>query len=68
MYVCMYVHTRSYRDNPSMGDPNTLMEELLEMRNKIRISEVEMVMKRAKVSERGLQKVHVHVGTYMYVL
>ena len=39
----------SYRDNPTLGDPNTLIEELLEMRNKIRVKEAELVMIRAKV-------------------
>ena len=39
----------SYRDNPMLGDPNTLIEELLEMRNKIRVKEAELVMVRAKV-------------------
>ena len=63
MYMmCMYMHvytrvhvhvhhafTCSYRDNPTLGDPNTLIEELLEMRNKIRVKEAELVMIRAKV-------------------
>ncbi len=40
----------SYRDNPALGDPNSLIEELLEMRNKIRIKEVELIVIRGKVS------------------
>jgi hypothetical protein len=40
----------SYRDNPTLGDPNTLIEELLEMRNKIRVKEAELVMIRAKLN------------------
>jgi hypothetical protein len=40
----------SYRDNPTLGDPNTLIEELLEMRNRIRIKEAELVMVRAKLN------------------
>lgn len=37
-----------------LGDPNTLIEELLEMRNKIRVKEAELVMIRAKVSNNTL--------------
>ena len=40
----------SYRENPSLGDPNSLIEELLEMRNKIRIKETDLIMIRGKVS------------------
>ncbi|XP_064384983.1 uncharacterized protein LOC135333889 isoform X2 [Halichondria panicea] len=40
----------SYRDNPALGDPNSLIEELLEMRNKIRIKEVELIVIRGKLS------------------
>ena len=39
----------SYRDNPALGDPNSLIEELLEMRNKIRIKEAELIVVRGKV-------------------
>lgn len=39
----------SYRENPSLGDPNSLIEELLEMRNKIRIKETDLIMVRGKV-------------------
>ena len=40
----------SYRENPSLGDPNSLIEELLEMRNKIRIKETDLIMVRGKVN------------------
>ena len=46
--VSLFVY--SYRDNPTLGDPNSLIEELLEMRNRIRVKEAELVMVRAKVS------------------
>ena len=45
-----YLTDCSYRDNPTLGDPNTLIEELLEMRNKIRVKEAELGMTRAKVT------------------
>ena len=32
-----------------MGDPNTLIEDLLEIRNKIRVKEAELAMARGKV-------------------
>ena len=43
LFIC------SYRDNPALGDPNSLIEELLEMRNKIRIKEAELIVVRGKV-------------------
>ena len=49
MCVCVCVCVCSYRGNPSMGDPETLMDELLEMRNKIRMKKSELVMIKRKV-------------------
>ena len=39
----------SYRENSSLGDPNTLVEELLQIRNKIRIKEADVAMVKGKV-------------------
>lgn len=47
----------SYRENPSLGDPNSLIEELLEMRNKIRIKETDLIMIRGKVQDISCQSV-----------
>ncbi len=61
-YICVCMYTQywaatiwmiflcSYRENPALGDPNSLIEELLEMRNKIRIKEAELIVIRGKVS------------------
>ena len=45
----LLIFIASYRENPSLGDPNSLIEELLEMRNKIRIKETDLIMVRGKV-------------------
>lgn len=39
----------SYRENPSLGDPNSLVEELLHIRNKVRIKEADLSMIKGKV-------------------
>ena len=47
--IKVMIFSFSYRENPSLGDPNSLIEELLEMRNKIRIRETDLIMVRGKV-------------------
>ena len=61
--VILFVY--SYRDNPTLGDPNSLIEELLEMRNRIRVKEAELVMVRAKVSNNYFS-IHPLVNLHMY--
>ncbi len=39
----------SYRENASLGDPNSLVEELLQIRNKVRIKEADLAMIKGKV-------------------
>lgn len=40
----------SYRENASLGDPNSLVEELLQIRNKVRIKEADLAMIKGKLS------------------
>ncbi len=48
--VVIVVVVISYRENPALGDPNSLVEELLQIRNKVRMRESDMAMVKGKVS------------------
>ena len=53
-------YVRSYRENSALGDPNSLVEDLLQIRNKVRIKEADLAMIRGKVRKTdtlGPQKV-----------
>lgn len=39
----------SYRENSALGDPNSLVEDLLQIRNKVRIKEADLAMIKGKV-------------------
>ena len=43
----------SYRENPALGDPNSLVEELLQIRNKVRMRESDLAMVKGKVCHHG---------------
>jgi len=49
----LFIYLFSYRENPALGDPNSLVEELLQIRNKVRMRESDLAMVKGKVRLYG---------------